>query len=159
MSIFGYGRKTRFRHVEWEGGNRCPCRKLNSSILTMQTSENTAELFALDEAEDLKMALPKLKATLCVWKPGRDWSGFSGAPAGALVGALVENAARPDSYVCGPPALNEATEGIAQEAGLPHDHVFSEQFSPAKAGTGFLQHRFGDAASGWFQPSSRSRHG
>ena len=34
------------------------------------------ELFALDAIEGLKKTLPHLAATLCVWKPALDWTGF-----------------------------------------------------------------------------------
>lgn len=91
----------------------------------------TEELFTLNVIEELTTALPNLKATICVWKPGSNWSGFVGTPAEALAVALAENATRPDIYVCGPPALIEATEAIALAGGVPHDRIFSEQFSPA----------------------------
>lgn len=89
------------------------------------------ELFALDAIAELRTALPALEATLCVWKPGPGWSGFAGTPAEALAAALAGQGVRPDIYVCGPPALIEATETIARNAGVAHDRIFSEQFSPA----------------------------
>lgn len=89
------------------------------------------ELFALDEIDALTKALPRLQATVCVWKPGPEWSGFSGTPVEALAKALAESGAHPDIYICGPPALIEATEAVARAAGVAHDRIFSEQFSPA----------------------------
>ncbi|KAB2853059.1 MAG: 2Fe-2S iron-sulfur cluster binding domain-containing protein, partial [Sphingopyxis terrae] len=44
----------------------------------------TGELFARDAIEELTTALPNLKATICIWKPGPHWSGFAGTPAEAL---------------------------------------------------------------------------
>lgn len=89
------------------------------------------ELFALDVVEELSKSLPRLGAMLCVWKPGPKWGGFSGTPAEALAESLAESGTHPDIYVCGPPALIEATEAIALAGGVPHDRIFSEQFSPA----------------------------
>jgi ferredoxin-NADP reductase/ferredoxin len=89
------------------------------------------ELFAIDAIEELAKVLPQLQTTICVWKPGPDWRGFSGTPVDALAKALTSSAARPDIYLCGPPALIEAAEAIALAAGVEHDRVFSEQFSPA----------------------------
>jgi ferredoxin-NADP reductase len=87
------------------------------------------ELFASDAVEEL--SLPRLRVTFCVWKPGPNWTGFAGTPAEALTAALADGAARPDIYACGPRALIEATEAIALAAGVSHDRIFSEQFSPA----------------------------
>jgi ferredoxin-NADP reductase/ferredoxin len=89
------------------------------------------ELFATDVVEELSKSLPRLSATHCVWKPGSGWSGYSGTPAEALAELLAESEAHPDIYVCGPPALIEATEAVALAGGVPHDRIFSEQFSPA----------------------------
>lgn len=89
------------------------------------------ELFALDVLEELSATLTRLNATICVWKPETNWSGFVGTPAEALTVALADGATRPDIYVCGPPALIEATEAIALAGGVSHSRIFSEQFSPA----------------------------
>lgn len=89
------------------------------------------ELFATDAVAELSKSLSCLGVTLCVWKPGPNWTGFAGTPAEALDAALADGGARPDIYVCGPPALIEATEAIALARGVCHDRIFSEQFSPA----------------------------
>ncbi|MBY6240457.1 2Fe-2S iron-sulfur cluster-binding protein [Methylosinus sp. Sm6] len=89
------------------------------------------ELFATDVVEELSKSLPGFGATLCVWRPGPDWSGFAGTPAEALAAALADSSTRPDIYVCGPPKLIEATEAVALAGGVPHDRIFSERFSPA----------------------------
>jgi NAD(P)H-flavin reductase len=89
------------------------------------------ELFALDALEELRATLTRLNATICVWKPETNWSGFVGTPAEALAVALADGATRPDIYVCGPPALIEATEATALAGGVSHSRIFSEQFSPA----------------------------
>jgi NAD(P)H-flavin reductase len=84
------------------------------------------ELFAIDAIEELKKTLPLLDATICVWKPDPGWTGFSGTPADALAAALLDGAARPDVYVCGPPALIEAAEAVSLEKGIQHDRIFTE---------------------------------
>lgn len=89
------------------------------------------EFFALGAIDELHASLPQLSVTLCVWKPESAWDGFVGTPAEALSHALTEAVERPDIYVCGPPALVAATEGAAIAAGLVHDRIFSERFSPA----------------------------
>jgi ferredoxin-NADP reductase len=90
-----------------------------------------SELFALDAIEALQRHLPRLAATICVWKAAPDWRGFSGTPAAALAEALRGASERPDIYVCGPPALIEATEAVGVAAGVAHERIFIEQFSPA----------------------------
>ncbi len=87
------------------------------------------ELFALDALEELRVALPKLMVTVCVWKPETPWSGFTGTPAEALGQALAETAEHPDIYVCGPPALIAAAETVALAGGA--GKIYSERFSAA----------------------------
>lgn len=89
------------------------------------------ELFAIDAIEELRKSLPLLNATICVWKPDPGWTGLAGTPADALAAAFLHGVVRPDIYVCGPPALIEATEAISLEKGVHHDRIFTEQFSQA----------------------------
>lgn len=89
------------------------------------------ELFAPDVIGELHSSLPQLSVALCVWKPEGVWDGFAGTPAEALAYALADAVERPDIYVCGPPALIAATEEVALAAGVAHDRIFSERFSPA----------------------------
>jgi ferredoxin-NADP reductase len=89
------------------------------------------ELFALSAIDELKRALPRLRTTICVWMPGSEWRGFVGTPADAVALALTDEDSRPDIYVCGPPALIEATKSVSVWAGIGRDRVFSEQFSPS----------------------------
>lgn len=89
------------------------------------------ELFCLTELEALKAELPQLQVILCVWKPNQDWQGFCGTPADALAQDLDGLNARPDIYLCGPPALIDAAETAARSQGVPVEQVFSERFLPA----------------------------
>lgn len=93
-----------------------------------------ADLFALDEIEALKTALPNLSVEVCVWKPSSDWQGFTGSPVDAFARDLnidMEKGIKPEVYLCGPPGLVDATEDIARTLGLDADNVFCERFLPA----------------------------
>lgn len=90
-----------------------------------------AELFGREAIEAVRAALPQLETTVCVWKPETPWDGFTGTPAEALAQALKCAAERPDIYVCGPPALIDATERAAEAAGIAHDRIFAERFAAA----------------------------
>lgn len=89
------------------------------------------ELFALDAIDELRSSLPQLSARLCVWNPDGATDAFAGTPAEALAHALADSVERPDIYVCGPPALIDAAEAAALSAGVAHDRIFCERFSPA----------------------------
>lgn len=89
------------------------------------------ELLGEKEIEVLRRALPQLTMTFCVWRPEASWNGFAGNPAEALALALADAGTPPDLYVCGPPQLIEASADIGMKAGIAHDRIFSEQFSPA----------------------------
>jgi len=89
------------------------------------------EVFALDVLDDLKAQLPQLEVEVCVWRGGEGWQGFTGTPADAVRRDLANATVTPDIYVCGPPALIDATEAVAREAGLPAGQVMSERFTPS----------------------------
>ena len=92
---------------------------------------NEEELFAQDAIAEAAKALPALRTTVCVWRPGPGWRGFAGTPVDALAEALAETSVCPDLYVCGPPALVEAATKTARARGVARERVFSEQFAPA----------------------------
>ncbi|BBL72717.1 aromatic/alkene monooxygenase hydroxylase FAD-binding subunit MmoC [Methylogaea oryzae] len=89
------------------------------------------ELFALDELEELKAALPQLRVEICVWKPGDAWQGYAGTPVDALRRDLAEAKTTPDIYLCGPPALIDFAETAARELGVGEEQIFSERFLPS----------------------------
>jgi len=88
------------------------------------------ELFALAAIEELTKALPALQTTICVWTPQPGWPGFAGTPVEALTQALAACPARPDIYICGPPALIDAARAAALAGGVARERILSEQFSP-----------------------------
>lgn len=92
-----------------------------------------ADLFAIDEIEELKASVPNLTAEVCIWKPTADWQGFTGSPVDAFKRDLQADLAKgikPDVYLCGPPGLIDAAEAAADELGLPYSSLFSERFLP-----------------------------
>jgi ferredoxin-NADP reductase/ferredoxin len=86
-----------------------------------------AELFAPAEVDPLLDLLPQLSATYAVWRPGADWTGFSGNAAEALEACLSSLSDTPDVYVCGPPRLVAAAQASASAFGVPAQRIFSEQ--------------------------------
>lgn len=92
------------------------------------TSE--ANLFESREMADMQAQLPQLAVQACVWKPSGNWSGFVGTPADALAQHLASAAVKPDIYLCGPPAMIDAAEKVAQAAAVPAAQVYSERFLP-----------------------------
>jgi ferredoxin-NADP reductase/ferredoxin len=82
--------------------------------------------------------LPGAEVECLVRQPDGDWSGPVGTPVDSLVrdldaavggvGTAGRSAASPDVYVCGPPALVDATIAATRSAGLPADQVHAERF-------------------------------
>ncbi len=90
-----------------------------------------ADLFAQKELKTLKAKLPTRQMEICLWKPEGDWDGFTGLPTEALERDLktaLEAGEKPEIYLCGPPALMEATEKLASELGLEPNQIHKEQF-------------------------------
>jgi ferredoxin-NADP reductase/ferredoxin len=102
-----------------------------------------AQLPRLGDVPGLAQALTELpgaEVECLVRQPDGDWSGSVGTPVDALVRDLAAavggvcavggTAASPDVYVCGPPALVDATIAATQSAGLPAGQVNAERFLP-----------------------------
>lgn len=92
------------------------------------------DLFGQAQLDELKTLLPNLRIDICVWKAKEGWVGFSGTPADALKRDLEEDMAKglhPETYLCGPPGLVDATEQAALEKGMPLASIFSEKFLPS----------------------------
>lgn len=99
-----------------------------ATLLFGVTSEK--DLFGRDDIAALQAELPQLQATVCVWKAGADWAGFTGTPVDALIAHLEDCAIAPDIYLCGPPAMIDAAEQAALARGVPAGQIFSERFLP-----------------------------
>jgi len=92
------------------------------------------DLFGQTQLDDLKTLLPNLRIDVCVWKASGGWTGFSGTPADALKRDLAADMAQgldPETYLCGPPGLVDATEHAATDLGLPLANIYSEKFLPS----------------------------
>lgn len=84
----------------------------------------------LQALRDLEAGLPRFELEECVWHPEPGWTGSSGTPADAVAKALAAGGPAPDIYVCGPPALVDAVQRAAREAGLAAEHVVTERLLP-----------------------------
>lgn len=76
------------------------------------------ELLPDAEIASLRAGLPQLNVTLAVLNPITGWNGFTGNAAEALNAYLDSLNAEPDIYVCGPPKMLQAVEGVAEKHGL-----------------------------------------
>ncbi len=85
------------------------------------------ELLLPGEIDALRAALPHLGVTLCVWRPGPAWTGFTGTAADAFAVYLESCAETPDVYVCGPPKMLEAIEAVAHERRIPPECIVAER--------------------------------
>ncbi len=88
-----------------------------------------SDLFALDDIERLKRALPALSVDIRLWEGGGDAGTQPGTPVEGLKHCL-NDAPQADIYLCGPPAMIDAAEQVALAAGVPAARIFSERFLP-----------------------------
>lgn len=97
-------------------------------FLGVNSEDDLPKLPVLDE---LAAGLPGLVVEPCVWAPADDWTGTRGTPADAVAAALAARTGPlPDVYVSGPPLLVDAVRRVADEAGLPPEHVLTERVLP-----------------------------
>ncbi|CAL1239004.1 aromatic/alkene monooxygenase hydroxylase FAD-binding subunit MmoC [Candidatus Methylocalor cossyra] len=89
------------------------------------------EVFFLDELQALAAAMPTLTVRVCVWHPEANWDGERGNAVEILSRDLAANPAKPDVYLCGPPAMVDAAHRVCAQFGIPKDQIFQEKFLPS----------------------------
>lgn len=87
------------------------------------------DLFASAALQELCAALPSLRVETCLWQGAEDGVAFHGTPAQRLAALLAgQDGAAYDLYICGPAALIDATEAVAEAAGIPASQRVAERF-------------------------------
>ncbi len=89
------------------------------------------DVFATTQIEELLAAMPELTLEICLWRPANPtgWRGFTGTPPEAVKRDLAGIDEPPDVYVCGPPALAEATEQALLLNNVPAEQIFVERIT------------------------------
>jgi methane monooxygenase component C len=90
-----------------------------------------AEMFHLDELNQLAAEMPTLELRNCVWKCSDDWHCEKGSVVDILRRDLVETGAQPDLYLCGPPGMVDATFAVCADVGIPKERIYLEKFLPS----------------------------
>lgn len=90
-----------------------------------------AEIFHLDELDQLAAEMETLELRNCVWKCSDDWHCEKGSVVDILRRDLQETGVKPDIYLCGPPGMVDATFAVCEEMGIPKGRIFLEKFLPS----------------------------
>ncbi|MCQ8117961.1 aromatic/alkene monooxygenase hydroxylase FAD-binding subunit MmoC [Methylomonas rosea] len=90
-----------------------------------------AEIFHLDELNQLAAQMPTLELRNCVWKCSDDWHCEKGSVVDILRRDLKDTGAKPDLYLCGPPGMVDATFAVCAEMGIPKERIYLEKFLPS----------------------------
>jgi methane monooxygenase component C len=90
-----------------------------------------AEIFHLDELDQLAAEMPTLELRNCVWKCSDDWHCEKGSVVDILRRDLQLTGVKPDIYLCGPPGMVDATFAVCEDQGIPKDRIYLEKFLPS----------------------------
>jgi NAD(P)H-flavin reductase/ferredoxin len=93
------------------------------------------DLCKLDELEALKAALPNLSVHVIVAQADPRWSGRVGFVTDLLDASSMFRDGEADVYLCGPPAMVDATRSWLEKAGLTRAGVYYEKFVQSGLGT------------------------
>ena len=86
----------------------------------------------LDELDDLRRTLPRLRVLHCMSEPEKalpPWSGERGFVTEALIARHVPDPAQALFYVVGPPAMTAALRDVLMNLGVPDESVRVEEFA------------------------------
>jgi methane monooxygenase component C len=111
------------RHMkEWDEPQKC----------VIYFGVNTeAEIFHLNELDQLASEMPTLELRNCVWKCTDEWHCEKGSVVDILHRDLQMDGVKPDLYLCGPPGMVDATFKVCAEMGIPKDRIYLEKFLPS----------------------------
>ena len=89
-----------------------------------------ADLFYLGEIEALKEKIPGLEVIPILSDPEEEdrWEGEVGRVTDVLE-RIIENGANKEAYLCGHPAMIEATVELLKEKGIPEELIFYDKFA------------------------------
>ena len=87
-----------------------------------------AEIFHLDELDQLAAEMPTLELRNCVWKCSDDWHCEKGSVVDILRRDLQLTGVKPDIYLCGPPGMVDATFAVCEDQGIPKERIYLEKF-------------------------------
>ncbi|WP_262964540.1 aromatic/alkene monooxygenase hydroxylase FAD-binding subunit MmoC [Methylobacter psychrophilus] len=90
-----------------------------------------AEIFHLDELDQLAAEMPTLELRNCVWKCSDDWHCEKGSVVDILRRDLQLTGVKPDIYLCGPPGMVDATFAVCEDQGIPKERIYLEKFLPS----------------------------
>jgi len=93
---------------------------------------NTAsgDVFFERELAELGKDFPGLTVHHCVVNPAAGWDGEIGLVTDVMA-ARLEDPASHAYYLCGPPAMVEATRTLLADKGVPAEQIFEENFLPS----------------------------
>ncbi len=111
------------RHMkEWDEPQKC----------VIYFGVNTeAEIFHLNELDQLAAEMPTLEVRNCVWNCSDDWHYEKGSVVDILRRDLQGLGFKPDLYLCGPPGMVEATYAVCAAVGIPKEKIYLEKFLPS----------------------------
>ena len=87
-----------------------------------------ADLFALEEIEQLRTEIPKLKFVPALSEADGPWDGATGLITD-VVDENEDDLAEVDAYLCGPPPMVEAAVALLEQRGCPESHVYFDKFT------------------------------
>jgi benzoate/toluate 1,2-dioxygenase reductase subunit len=92
------------------------------------------ELFYAAEIEAYRTHFPSIDIRIAIMRPSADWSGAQGTAVDLVTAtdarALDEDGA---AYLCGPPAMIDASRRLLLSLGVDQNKVYAEEFVPSGA--------------------------
>ncbi len=96
-------------------------------------ARSRAELFYLDEFEDLERRHPKFRWTVALSdpQPGDDWDGARGFVHAVAYETYLRDHPAPEAceyYLCGPPLMIRAVYAMLEDVGVERSSIFNDDF-------------------------------
>lgn len=100
---------------------------------TLIYSASTVQEMAFkDELDSITKNYPNITVNYTITKPQKSlapWNGYVGRVDETMINTFVDNVSVPIFWLCGPPNMVEAMEGVLADLSVPSEHVKTERFT------------------------------
>ena len=107
----------------------CADMQLDTDIVVLYGNRSEKDIVFKKELEALQKENENFKAILCVGEATSEWTGYTGRIDALMVEKEIPDYRERVFYVCGPPAMVKAMDGLLEELGVPSDQVRKENFT------------------------------
>jgi ferredoxin-NADP reductase len=107
----------------------CTDRRLDTKVTLLYGNRTEEEIVFRQDLEQMRRQNKNLKLIFTLNEPDKDWKGYRGNINAEMIKNEIPEYASTVFYVCGPPAMVQAMEGLLKVIRIPTENIREENFA------------------------------